>query len=105
MSDDTERELDTPDGIVDAETAVEVLRAWIADGALHVIFDPNTFAEDFREWGRLLSEVSHHLAQAAAMEGEMSEDEALTAIREGFQSGLESIEGVRDGRIRGRTTH
>ncbi len=105
MSQDTERELDVPDGIENAEQALEVLRAWIADGALHVIFDPNTFGNDFAEWGRLLSEISHHIAQATAMDGEIDEDEALSAIRDGYLSGLESWEGMRDGQIRGRTTH
>lgn len=105
MSRDPEHELDLPDGIEDAEQALEVLRAWIGDGALHVIFDPNTFGNEFAEWGRLLSEISHHIAQAAAMEGEISEDEALSVIREGYQRGLENWDGLRDGRIRGRTTH
>ena len=105
MSDETERELDVPDGIDDAESAIEVLRAWIADGALHVIFDPNTFGKEFAEWGRLLSEISHHIAQSAAMEGELNEDDALAAIRDGYLSGLENWEGMRDGHIRGRTTH
>ena len=105
MSDETEHELDVPDGITDAETAIEVLRAWIADGALHVIFDPNTFAEDFSEWGRLLSEISHHIAQAAAMEGGINEEDALAAIRDGYINGLETWEGMREGQIRGRTTH
>lgn len=105
MSDEIERELDLPDGIEDAESALEVLRAWIADGALHVIFDPNTFGSDFAEWGRLLSEISHHIAQAAAMEGELNEEDALRAIRDGYTAGLENWEGLREGHIRGRTTH
>lgn len=105
MSDDIERELELPDGIEDAESAIEVLRAWIADGALHVIFDPSTFGSEFSEWGRLLSEISHHIAQAAAMEGELNEDDALKAIRDGYLEGLENWEGMREGRIRGRTTH
>lgn len=105
MSDEIDRELELPDGIEDAESAIEVLRAWIADGSLHVIFDPTTFGNDFSEWGRLLSEISHHIAQAAAMEGEMNEDDALAAVRDGYLSGLEQWDGTRDGRIRGRTTH
>jgi len=105
MSQDTERELDLPDGIENAEQALEVIRAWIADGALHVIFDPNTFGSDLAEWGRLLSEISHHIAQAAAMDGEVSEEEALSALREGYLGGLKNWEGIRDGQIRRRTTH
>lgn len=105
MSTDPEHELELPDGIEDAESAIEVIRAWIADGALHVIFDPTTFGDDYAEWGRLLSEISHHIAQAAAMEGELGEDDALAAIRDGYLSGLENWEGMRDGHIRGRTTH
>jgi len=105
MSQDPEHELDVPDGIENAESALEILRAWIADGALHVIFDPHTFAEDFAEWGRLLSEISHHISQAAAMDGQISEDDALKAIRDGYLSGLENAQGMRDGQLRGRTTH
>lgn len=105
MSADTEHELDVPDGIENAESALEVLRAWIADGALHVIFDPNTFADDYAEWGRLLSEISHHIAQAAAMSGDVTEEDALNAIRDGYLNGLENWDGMRDGHIRGRTTH
>ena len=105
MSEIDNTELEIPDGVHDADMAIEVLRAWIADGALHVIFDPDTFADDFREWGRLLSEISHHVAEAAALEGHLSRDEALSAIAEGFEEGLSSPATPRDGQIKGRTTH
>lgn len=105
MSDFENNELEIPDGVHDADLAVEVLRAWIADGSLHLIFDPDTFAEDFREWGRLLSEISHHVADAAALEGYLGKDEALAAIREGFEQGMVRPSEPRDGQIRGRSTH
>lgn len=105
MSDDDNHELEIPDGVHDAELAIEVLRAWIADGSLHVIFDADTFADDFREWGRLLSEISHHVAEAATLEGHLSKDETLAAIRDGFQQGLAEPATARGGQLKGRTTH
>ena len=85
MSDDTLNELDIPDGVRTAEQAVEVFRAWVADGALHVVFDPETFRHDAGEWGRLLADSAHHIADAVAMDGQMSRAEALKAIRGGFE--------------------
>ena len=35
IDDDLPEELDLPDGVVEADEAIEVLRAWVADGALH----------------------------------------------------------------------
>ena len=99
-------ELDIPDGVHAAENAVEVMRAWVADGALHVIFDPETFGSDTREWGRLLSDVSHHIARAVALSSDLSELEALTVIHEAYERGM-LAEGVaaRSGHIKGRRQH
>ena len=105
MSDETFHELELPDGIHDAESAVEVLRAWIADGALHVVFAPATFAHDVNEWGRLLSGVAHHIAKAVALDGQMESHEALTQIRQAFDQGIMTNPVTTSGRIKGRTRH
>ena len=76
MPDEPLQELEVPEGVLDAEHAVEVLRAWIADGALHVIFEPGSFGQDVSEWGRLLSEVSHHIASGVALEGHLQQPQS-----------------------------
>lgn len=103
--DDIPDELELPDGIQDAESAVEVLRAWIADGALHVIFDPATFSHDVGEWGRLMSDVAHHIAKAVALDGQMEPHEALTRMRQAFEAGVGANPVTTSGRIKGRTRH
>lgn len=40
VSRESHHELDLPEGVHDAEGADEILRAWTADGRLHVVFDP-----------------------------------------------------------------
>jgi hypothetical protein len=105
MPEEPLQELEVPEGILDAEHAVEVLRAWIADGALHVIFEPGSFGQDVSEWGRLLSEVSQHIANGIALEGHLSQNEALTAIHEAYERGVLSPAGTRTGQIKRKVQH
>ncbi len=98
-------ELDLPDGIRDANQAIEVMRAWIADGTLHVVFDPETFRHDASEWGRLLSDIAHHISNAVELDGQLSRYDAIEAIREGFEMGLGQDAVTMSGRIKGRTQH
>ncbi len=99
-------ELELPDGVHDAEMALEVLRAWIADGGLHVIFNPETFAHDVSEWGRLLGDIAQHIAHAVELDGQMGRDEALRAMAEAFQgSAGRSDPAQMSGRIKGRVEH
>lgn len=104
MEDDFD-ELDLPDGVRDSDSAVEVLRGWIADGSLHVIFDPETFRHDVAEWGRLLSDIAHHISNAIEMDGQMNRVEAAEAIREAFHQGIAEDTLTMQGRIKGRTEH
>ena len=105
MPDEPLQELEVPEGVLDAEQAVEVLRAWIADGALHVIFEPGSFGQDVSEWGRLLSEVSHHIASGVALEGHLSQNEALTAIHEAYERGVLEPTGTRTGQVKRKVQH
>lgn len=81
-------ELDIPEGVREADSAVEVFRAFVADGALHVTFDPETFAHDTSEWGRLLADSAQHIAAAVALSGRSDAGEALAAIENGFTQTL-----------------
>ena len=105
MTNEPLQELEVPEGVLDAEHAVEVLRAWIADGALHVIFEPGSFGQDVSEWGRLLSEVSHHIASGVALEGHLSQNEALTVIHEAYERGVLEPTGTRTGQVKRKVQH
>ncbi|MBA4174073.1 MAG: DUF5076 domain-containing protein [Hyphomicrobium sp.] len=105
MADETIHELEIPDGARDAKEAVEVLRAFIGDGALHVIFDPETFRHDVTEWGRLLSDIAHHIAKAVALDGQMESNEALIQVRDAFNRGVGDSPVATTGKIKGRVKH
>jgi hypothetical protein len=79
-------ELDIPDGVAAADQSVELIRAWIADGALMVSLNADAFGDHVSDWGRLLSEVAEHIAKAAALQGYMSEGEAEAAVRQTFSA-------------------
>lgn len=103
--DDILEELDIPDGVRDAEDAVEVVRAWVADGALHVIFDPETFRHDVSEWGRLLGDVAQHIANAVELDGQMSRSDALSEIQDAINLSVRTNAVTLEGKIKGRTEH
>ena len=77
-------ELEMPDGIEQAEQSVELVRAWIADGTLMVSLNADAFGERVSDWGRLMSELTEHVAKATALQGHMSEAEAESIIRQTY---------------------
>jgi hypothetical protein len=105
MEEELALEFDPPDGVEDAETAVEVLRAWIGDGALLVSLNSSAFGDQVRDWGRLLAEVGQHVAKAAALNGYMSEEQAQGALREAFLAAFETGAGPTSGKLRGQIKH
>ena len=81
-------ELDIPEGVPEAEQAVELIRAWIADGALVVTLNGEAFGDGLHDWGRLLAEIGRHIARASALDGHMSESESLADIRKSFVAAI-----------------
>lgn len=98
-------ELDLPDGVHDAERADEVLRAWVADGGLHVTFNPDTFGHDVSEWGRMLGDIAQHIAIAVELDGQMPREQALALVAEAFARGMTETAPARSGHIKGRLRH
>lgn len=98
-------ELDIPDGVPEAEQAVELIRAWVADGALAVALNGAAFGTQLEEWGRVLAQIGHHIANAASLSGELSEQASIDALRKGFDAAFTKSELESYGNIRGRVTH
>ena len=105
MEEEPSLELEWPDGVDDAESAVEVLRAWIGDGALLVSLNSSAFGDQVGDWGRLLAEIGHHVAKAAALNGYMGEKAAQHALCEAFVAGFETTTGLTSGKLRGQIKH
>jgi hypothetical protein len=67
---------------------VEVLRAAIVDGGLHV-----SLRRAFDEpdaWGLLIADIARHIARIYAKETTMSEDEVLDLVRATFESEMDA---------------
>jgi hypothetical protein len=67
---------------------VEVLRAAIVDGGLHVSL--RRAFDDPDAWGILLADIARHVARIYANETAMSEDEVLDHVRAMFESELDT---------------
>jgi uncharacterized protein DUF5076 len=98
-------ELDIPEGVPEAEQAVELIRAWVADGALVLALNGEAFGSRLEEWGRLLAQVGHHIANAASLNGEMGEHQSIAAVRKGFDAAFPVSESASYGKVRRRVVH
>ena len=67
---------------------VEVLRAVIVDGGLHVSL--RRAFDDPEAWGMLIADVARHVARIYATEDKFREDETLERIRALFNAELDS---------------
>jgi hypothetical protein len=65
----------------------EVLRAAIVDGGVSVALR-RSFDEPFT-WGILLVDLARHAARIYALETDVSEDQALAAIRDAMEAELD----------------
>lgn len=103
---DTEQplELEIPDGVPEAQQAVELIRAWVADGALMVTINGEALGDQLQDWGRLLAQIGHHVANSAALNGLKGEAQALDEIRKGFDAMIPGT-GKASGKARGRSVH
>ncbi len=98
-------ELDVPDGVPEAAQAVELIRAWVADGALAVTLNGEAFGSQLEEWGRVLAQIGHHIAHAAALNGELGPERSIEALRKGFDASFPKSELAAYGKARRRVTH
>jgi hypothetical protein len=98
-------ELDSPDGVPEAQQAVELIRAWIADGALMVTINGEALGDQLRDWGRLLAQIGHHVARSSALNGQKTERQSLDEIRKGFDAMLPGNESKLSGKVRRRSVH
>jgi hypothetical protein len=67
---------------------VEVLRAVIVDGGLHVSL--RRAFDDPEAWGMLIADVARHVARVYATEDKFREEETLARIRNIFEAEMDS---------------
>jgi Domain of unknown function (DUF5076) len=67
---------------------VEVLRAAIVDGGLHVSL--RRAFDDPEAWGMLIADIARHIARIYAKESAMSEDAVLERVRAIFEAEMDA---------------
>ena len=67
---------------------VEVLRAVIVDGALHISL--RRAFDDPEAWGMVMADIARHVARIYATEDKFSETETLERIRSLFNAEMDS---------------
>jgi hypothetical protein len=82
------KEQPIPPDVLANDEAVEVLRAFVADGGLSISF--TRAFDDPSMWGMLLVDIARHAARVFEKEGVMSTEDALERIRDMFVSELGS---------------
>ncbi|HZP18652.1 MAG TPA: DUF5076 domain-containing protein [Bauldia sp.] len=80
------KEQPIPPDVLANDDAVEVLRAFVADGGLSISF--TRAFDDPSMWGMLLVDIARHAARVFEKEGVMSTEDALERIRDMFESEL-----------------
>ena len=90
---DPDKSQPTFDALVIPPTAleqggVEVLRAAIVDGGLHVSL--RRAFDDPEAWGMLIADVARHVARIYATEGQFPEEQTLDRIRALFNAEMDN---------------
>jgi len=67
---------------------VEVLRAVIVDGGLHVSL--RRAFDDVEAWGMLIADVTRHIARIYATESTLTEDEVIERVRSLYSAEMDS---------------
>ena len=78
-------ELPIPPRAVAATRAVEIARAWIADGTQHVTLNAPAW-KDPAAWGMFLVDLARHVANAYQQSEGRDHDEVLARIKVGFDA-------------------
>lgn len=83
------KELVIPPAAVADENAVELLRAWVADGGQWLSLNPHLYRNrDFDEewaWGLFLADTIRHLARAIGSVSGKDERKVIKEIRRAFE--------------------
>lgn len=87
--------LPVPAAVAPATDATEILRVWIVNSEqLATVFPPNLYGEDIWKWGRLLANIARYVANSHAQLQDVSEADALEALRVNFDEELRRAKTV-----------
>ncbi len=77
--------LPVPDAVKDDENAVELVRAWVASGDLHIAVATGLW-KDPAAWGIMIVDLAKHVARAYETEEGKDYEHTLLRIKSGFDA-------------------
>jgi hypothetical protein len=94
--------LTVPPAALRDDQAVEMLRVWVAEKALHCSVRVGVYAKEGIEketfaWGMMLADAMQHVADALSSEGYGDREEILGGVIKGFEAEIGSPTSRRDG--------
>ena len=84
------REIPIPPRALEDPDSRELVRAWVANNALHVSLNVGNWGDDEAiGWGVLLSDIARHVAAAIDQQDLGDPDEVIARIREVFNKEMD----------------
>lgn len=81
-------ELEIPDGVVGDAKAFELVRAWVADGELHVSLQMGGW-DDPAAWGTVLADLARHVARFYEAQKRLDPEETMERVRSAMDAELD----------------
>jgi Domain of unknown function (DUF5076) len=81
-------ELAVPDGVKDDPKAFELVRAWVAEGDLHVSLQMGGW-DDPAAWGTVLADLARHVARFYEENKGLDPEQTMERVRDAMDAELE----------------
>ena len=81
-------ELAVPDGVKGDPKAFELVRAWVAEGELHVSLQMGDW-DDPAAWGTVLADLARHVARFYEEKKGLGPEETMERVRDAMDAELE----------------
>jgi hypothetical protein len=76
------RPLPHPPDAEEDQDSLEMIRGWVIDGKLQISLAAWVWADEPKEWGRLLADSANHLADAISKETGKNREDVFQSISE-----------------------
>lgn len=86
----TDNRLSIPPAAISDPHSVEMVRAWIANSALHCSLEVGVWSDKVGAWGILLADIARHVANAMEEQEGAAVSETIAAIRQAFDAEMDS---------------
>lgn len=95
-SESSKNQLEIPDGVSSDPKAFELVRAWVAQGDLHVSLEMGGW-DDPTAWGVVLADLVRHVARFYAEQKRLNPEQTIGRVRDAMDAELDGEDAAPDG--------